>query len=231
MVGVRVGADDHADVATGGAPDPLLVLGLVRAGIHHDVAGVRIAHDVAVGAGAGHHAGVGRRHPHQVLQQGHRLVGAPVQVVQQLAVGADQRQLAELHLVLHVARLGALHEAGPRATGPQWPVAGAGSQHRIDRGELLQPLQRADGREDDEELAGLVARQRIRGAHPHRLELLGLVGHGRLAFRHARDEERDIEAARQVAVGDPVGQHEHLVGGQHQAALAALVGEGRVAIE
>jgi hypothetical protein len=39
---------------------------------------------------------------------------------------------------------------------------------------VLQPLQRADGREDDEELPGLVARQRVGRAHPHGLELLGV---------------------------------------------------------
>jgi hypothetical protein len=93
-----------------------------------------------------------------------------------------------------------------------------------------QPLQRADGGEDDEELAGLVARQRVRRTHPHRLELLGLVRHGLLAFGHARHQEGHVEAPRQVAVGDPVREQEDLVGGKHQLALAHLRGERRLAI-
>jgi hypothetical protein len=40
-----------------------------------------------------------------VLQQGHRPLGLPGQFVHDLAVRADQRQLAEGLLVLHVARL------------------------------------------------------------------------------------------------------------------------------
>ena len=65
-------------------------------------------------------------------------------------------------------------------------------------------------------------RQRIRRTNPQRLELLGFVGHRGLRGGHARDQEGHVEAARQVAVGDPVRQHEHLVGRQLQALGAAL---------
>ena len=231
MVGVRMGADDEFDVAAGGAPQPLDVRRIGRAGVDGDVAGARVAHQVAVGAGAGHEAGVGRGEALHVLQQRHGLVGLPVELVQQLPVGADQFQLAEGRLVLHVARLLAGQPAGARAAGPQRVLAGAGGQHRVHGGVHGQALQGADGGVDDEELARFVARQRVGGAHPHGLELLGLVGHGRLAFGHAGDEKGHIEAARQVAVGDPVRQHVHVGGGQREAAPAALRHEGRVAVE
>ena len=76
--------------------------------------------------------------------------------------------------------------------------------------------------------AGLVARQRIGRPHPAGLELLGLVGHRRLAFGHARHQEGHVEALGQVAVGDPVREGEDLVGRQQQAARRALVGEATV---
>ena len=38
MVGMRMGADDHADVAAGGAPQAADVVGVVRARVDHDVA-------------------------------------------------------------------------------------------------------------------------------------------------------------------------------------------------
>jgi len=82
-----------------------------------------------------------------------------------------------------------------------------------------------------EHAASRVAIQRLLGAHPLGLELLGLVGHGRLAFRHARHEKGHVEALGQVAVGDPARQGEHAVGRQLQAARLALRGEGGVAVE
>ena len=87
---------------------------------------------------------------------------------------------------------------------------------------MLQPLQRAHGRENHEKAARLVPRQRVGRAHPDRLELLGFVGHRRLAFGHAGDQKRHVKAARQVAVGDPVGQHKHLVARQRQAAAPGI---------
>ena len=70
-----------------------------------------------------------------------------------------------------------------------------------------------------------MALQRVLWTHPDRFKLLGFVGHRNLAFRHARHQKRHVKAARQVAVGDPVGQHEHLIGGQCQAAGLALGGK------
>ena len=151
--------------------------------------------------------------------------------MQHLTVGRDQFELAKGRLVFHVARLFAGQQTGARATGPQRLLAGAGGDDGIDRGVILQPLQRADGGEDDEELPRLVPRQRVGRAHPHGLELLGLVGHGRLAFGHAGDEKGHVEAARQVAVGDPMRQHVDVRSGERQAARDTLGHEGRVAIQ
>jgi hypothetical protein len=148
-----------------------------------------------------------------------------------LPVGADQLQLAVGHLVLHVARFLAGQPARARAARPQRLFGGSGGQHGVHAGVLLQALQRADGREDDEELPGGVALQGIGRAHPHGLELLGLVGHGRLAFGHAGHQKRHVEAPRQVAVGDPVRQHVDVGCGQRQAVRGALRGQGRVAVQ
>ena len=121
--------------------------------------------------------------------------------------------------------------AGSGATGPQGAFAGAGGQHGIDLGVGLQPLQGADGGEDDEEVAGRVACQGVVGADPHRLELLGLVRYRLLPCRHTGHQEGHVEAARQVAVGDPVRQHEHLIRRQLQALGAALVEQGGITVQ
>ena len=106
-----------------------------------------------------------------------------------------------------------------------------GGQYGVGVGKARQPLQGADGREDHEELPRLVPRQRVGRAHPHGLELLGFVGHGLLPLGHARHQEGHGKAPGQVAVGRPVGQQEHAVGGQAQAAGAALLGKGLVAVQ
>jgi hypothetical protein len=113
----------------------------VRARVDGDVTAHRIAHEVAVGARAGHEARVGRGEPHHVFQQRHRAFGLPGQFVHDLAARADQSQLAEWRLVLHVARLVAVHQAGARAAGEQgFIVDGAGIEHRLHGRIGLQPL-------------------------------------------------------------------------------------------
>jgi len=76
-----------------------------------------------------------------------------------------------------------------------------------------------------------MARQGVGRAHPDRFELLGLIGHRRLPFGHACYQERHVKAPWQVAVGDPVRQHKHLVGGQGQAVRLALVHKGGLAVQ
>mgnify|MGYP006977455199 CR=1 FL=1 len=92
---MRVGAHNHADVAPRCTPELVQVLGVGRAGVDGDETRGRVAHQIAVGAGAGHHAGVGGREAHHVAQQRHGALGLPVQRVHDLPVGADQRQLAK----------------------------------------------------------------------------------------------------------------------------------------
>jgi hypothetical protein len=152
--------------------------------------------------------------------------------VRDLAVWTDQCEFAEWRLVLHVARLCTVHETGSRAACPQRPIVHcARIQHFLYVRVAPQPFQRPDGREDDEETAGFVAGQRVSRAHPDRFELLGLVGHRRLAGGHARDEEGHVEAARQVAVGDPVRQHENVGGVEREAMSLALRGKRCLAVE
>ncbi len=68
MVGVRVRADDGTQIRTAGAPQAFDVRAVVRARVDGDVAAGRVAHDIAVGAGAGHDAGIGRGQPrHEVV--------------------------------------------------------------------------------------------------------------------------------------------------------------------
>jgi hypothetical protein len=125
-----------------------------------------------------------------------------------------------------------VHQPGARAAREQRLVVDrTGLQHSVHGGVGLQPLQRADGREDDEELPRGMPRQRVGRAHPQRLELLRLVGHRFLALGHARHQEGHVEAARQVAVGDPVGEHEHLGARQCQALGCALRRELGLAVQ
>ena len=48
---------------------------------------------------------------------------------------------------------------------------------------------------------------------------------------HAGDQKRHVKTARQVAVGDPVGQHKHLVGAQAQTMRRALLVKRAVAVD
>ncbi|MDT4861332.1 hypothetical protein FQZ97_959340 [compost metagenome] len=76
-----------------------------------------------------------------------------------------------------------------------------------------------------------MACQRVGRAHPDGLELLRLVGHGLLACGHSRDQKGHIETAWQVAVGDPVGEHEDLGAGQRETLCGALCGERHFTVE
>ena len=152
--------------------------------------------------------------------------------MQQLPIRADQGEFAVGLLVLHVAGLPPGQQAGARTTGPQWLFGGGtGLQQRIHMGIGPEPLERADGREDDEKLSGRVARQGVGGSHPDRLELLLAIGHWGLPGRHARHQKRHVKTAWQVAVGDPVRQHVHRIGSQQQAACLALGGQGLGAVQ
>ena len=107
----------------------------------------------------------------------------------------------------------------------------AGAQHGLNAGVLCQPLQRAQGRENHEKRAGFVPRQCVQRPHPAGLELLGFIGQRRLAFGHPGDQKWHVKAARQIAVGDPVGQREHVGTGQRQVAFLALRGKRGFAVQ
>ena len=228
---MRVRADNHANVAAGGQPQTLQVVGIGRAGIDDHVTRGRFAHQVAVGARAGHHAGVGCGQALQVLQQWHGPRCLPVQRVNNLPVGAGQVQLAIGAFVLHEPGLAALQQAGARAGGPQRLfVARAVGQYRIDAGIVAKALQGANRRKQHEELVCGMPRQGLRRAEPDRLELLGFVGHRLLAGGHARHQKGHVKAFGQVAVCHPVRQHIHLVSCQAQSLCLALRGERQVAV-
>ena len=227
-----MGADNQPDIAARRLPQTLNVFRLVGPRVNGDVTCVRVAHEITVGAGAGHGARVGRRQAHHVFQKTYGSVGAPIEVVHDLPVGADQFQLAIRLLVLHITLFAAFQKSGARATGPQRLLGGGdGVQYGGHRGKRLQALQCADGREDDEKVAVLVALQGVHRPHPHRFELLGFIGHGRLPLGHARHQKRHVKAARQIAVGDPVRQHEDFIGSEGQTARRALGNEGLLALQ
>ncbi len=73
--------------------------------------------------------------------------------------------------------------------------------------------------------------QRVGRSHPDRLELFRFIGHRQLALGHAGHQERHVEPARQITVGDPVRQQEHRVGSQHQATRCALRSKRRGAVQ
>ena len=222
MVRVGVGTDDGVNAAAGGVVQALQVGGVGRAGVNDGVAGGGVTDQVAVGAGPGHHARVGSGQAHHVFQQAHRLGGLPVQVMGNLPVRANQCQLAVGRVVFHITCFLTRQPARTRAGVPQRLLTGAGRQHRVCGVKALQTLQRAKGRKDHEKIAGLVPRQGLGRADPAGFELLELVSDGGLSVGHAGDQKRHVKAARQVAVGDPVGQHKHIGTGQCQAACGAL---------
>ena len=129
MVGMRMGADDHVDVAACRVPE-LLHMGHVGwAGVDHNVAAVVVAHQVAVGAGAGHHAGVGRGQALHVAQQRDGVLGLPVQGVCGLSVRAGQGEFAKRRVVRQIVRFSPRQPTGARGEGS----AGEGLTCRIRR--------------------------------------------------------------------------------------------------
>ena len=153
-------------------------------------------------------------------------------MVHDLTVRRHQFELAIRVFVLHVAHFLAAQETGTRTTRPKWLFGcSTGLEHILNTGERQQSLQRAHGREDDEEIVCLMPCQALRGVDPDWFELLGLVGHRHLFRRHARHQKRHIKAPRQITIRYPVRQHEHLVGRHAQSAHGALLGEWRIAIQ
>ena len=84
-------------------------------------------------------------------------------------------------------------------------------------GKWGEALQGADGGKNDEKLARLMTLKGVGWANPLGLKLLRLIGHRRLVLGHARHQKGHVEALGQIAVGDPVSQHVHLVRCQLQA--------------
>ena len=149
-----------------------------------------------------------------------------------LPVGRDQGQFAKGRFVLHISRFVARQPTCSGAAGPQRLVVdGAGLQDGIHMGKGFEAIECADGRVDHEKITRFVAGQRVRWAHPDGLKLLSLIGHRGLAFGHAGHQKGHIKAAWQVAVGDPVGQHKDLLGGEAQAFGLALVSKRAFAVD
>ena len=96
-------------------------VGVVRARVDHEIAGGRVADEVAVGAGPGHHARVGRRQPHHVLEQRHRAARiCQSSVMHDLAVGARRAPVRRTAARAPCSAPPApCQQAGARAAGPQ----------------------------------------------------------------------------------------------------------------
>ena len=132
MVGMRMGADDGIDVAASGLENALDVGRNIRAGVDHHIACLLCAHNVGIGAGASHHARVGCGQPHHMLQELHRPLMLPAQLMHDLAVRADHGQLAKRRFMLHEACFFALHQTSARAARPQRLLICASAHHIVD---------------------------------------------------------------------------------------------------
>ena len=215
-------AQDETQIAAAGLPQPLYVFAVGRARVDDDESAVRVANHIAVGAGAGHHAGVGRGQALHVREQTHRCVRLPIQRVQNLPVAAGQRQFTKRLFVLHVARLFAIQPTGAWATVKPGLLIRARGQHRIHCVKRLHALQRANGGKDDEKIILAVTLQRVLRAYPQGLELFFVVSNRCLPFRHARHQKRHIKAAFQIAVCHPMREHIDLIRCQLHAARLNL---------
>ena len=141
----------------------------------------------------------------------------PLELVRHLPIGRDHGQLTIRTFMLHQARLDALQQASTRATRPQRFFNGAGLEHVIHclvRDELLQ---RADRGENHEKLLGLVPLNGILRAHPLGRELLFFISFGALPNWHACHQEGHLKSLGHIAIGQPMGQQKHLIGGERVA--------------
>ena len=91
-------------------------------------------------------------------------------------------------------------------------------------------LEVADGREDDLDLAGPVAGQRVVRRDPHVGDGLPGVVRGDLAGRRRRHEEAGVVAARRAPRRDPVGEVVDVADREAQALVAAQVEEAARAV-
>ena len=82
-------AHNKTHITAAGLPQALHMLAVTRAGVDDDEAAVGVANHIAVGAGPGHHAGVGRSQALYVCEQSNWFIGLPIQVVHDLPISAS----------------------------------------------------------------------------------------------------------------------------------------------
>ena len=80
------------------------MIGVGWAWVNHNKTTVGVAHPVGVGAGACHHARVGRGEAVYIFKQRNRVIRLPIEVVHDLTIGAGEGQFAVGRFVFHVAR-------------------------------------------------------------------------------------------------------------------------------
>ena len=228
---MRVSADDGAHLPACGLPQALHMSLISRAGIDHDETCCSVAHQVAVGARPGHEAGVGRRQPLHIAQQGHGLFVLPANFVLALPIGADQRQLAKGQLVFHEARNPSLPAGRARAARPQRSLACASGQHGGHVGLAPEPFQCFQRGKHERQAACGMPGQRGAGRQPLGVELLLSIRLGTLPRWHAGHEMGHVITAWPVAARDPARQQKQLARCQFQPSRLALGRQRGVALQ
>ena len=148
-----------------------------------------------------------------------------------LTVGVDHLQFAVGHIGFQIPGVLSLEVARARVGVPQRLLAPEGIQNGLCIGIARQALQGAQGGKENEKSLFLEALKGLLGTDPGGLELLGLVGHCRLALGHAGHQERHVEALWQVQRCRPVGQIPQLIHGKAPAARTALLVQRCLAIQ
>ena len=226
-----MGANHGANMSSRDAPQPIHMRRVWWAWVDHDETTLGIPDHIAVGARAGHHAGIGCGESLHMLEQPNRLLGLPIQVMNDLPVSGGQRQFTKRRVMFHETSLLTCQPPRAGTTGEPRLLTCTGLQHTVHGGVCVHALQGPDGGKDDEKIVCAVAFQCILRTNPNRLELLLLIGHRCLVFWHAGYQKWHIKTPVEVTVGDPMRQHKHLVSCQLQAFGLALCKQRLAAVQ
>ena len=166
--------------------------------------GLRAPHQVAVGAGAGHHAGVGRSHADDPGRQAHHPAGHDVRVGREPARRVDPADLGPGVLVRQHHPL-ALGRFGPARHGQRHFALRPGMvQRRLDTPEACQHLQGAAGHGQQLQTPPRV--QRLGRREPHQFHRLAPIGLRRLPRGRTGDEEAGGKALGCTGRRQPVAE-------------------------
>ena len=182
------------------------------------------AHQIGVGARAGHHAAVVGADPDHPIGQAHRAARHDGIRGRAMTLRIELADLGPGE-VIGGDRVHAFRSVGNARHGQRDRSRRAGMRHHLGgRGEAGQGLERVSG--GIEQLEGFAACDRIGRREPELLDQFDLVM-GRLLFGgRDRKEEPGIPALGADRRSDPAAEVREAVGGQRQAEVAAELGHG-----